>query len=93
MSASAYFPPDVAVKLSQIVPTVRYDPGSGDSLQVSVKLPAAIGAKAWLAADAANLSVSGLLAELVRQMPVDVALVNGFGFGGQNAVALFKRYE
>jgi 3-oxoacyl-(acyl-carrier-protein) synthase len=26
-------------------------------------------------------------------MPVDVALVNGFGFGGQNAVALFKRYE
>jgi 3-oxoacyl-[acyl-carrier-protein] synthase II len=30
---------------------------------------------------------------VARQMQVDVALVNGFGFGGQNAVALFKRYE
>jgi 3-oxoacyl-[acyl-carrier-protein] synthase II len=30
---------------------------------------------------------------VARTMPVDVALVNGFGFGGQNAVALFRRYE
>jgi 3-oxoacyl-[acyl-carrier-protein] synthase II len=28
-----------------------------------------------------------------RQAPVDVAIVNGFGFGGQNAVAVFRRYE
>jgi 3-oxoacyl-[acyl-carrier-protein] synthase II len=27
-----------------------------------------------------------------RQAPVDVAIVNGFGFGGQNAVAVFRRY-
>jgi 3-oxoacyl-[acyl-carrier-protein] synthase II len=28
-----------------------------------------------------------------RQAPVEVAIVNGFGFGGQNAVAVFRRYE
>jgi 3-oxoacyl-[acyl-carrier-protein] synthase II len=28
-----------------------------------------------------------------RQSPVGVAIVNGFGFGGQNAVAVFQRYE
>ena len=28
-----------------------------------------------------------------RQMPVRVALVNGFGFGGQNAVAVFRALE
>ena len=28
-----------------------------------------------------------------RQAPVNVAIVNGFGFGGQNAVAVFRRYE
>ncbi len=28
-----------------------------------------------------------------RSMNVDVALANGFGFGGQNAVMVFKRYE
>jgi 3-oxoacyl-[acyl-carrier-protein] synthase II len=28
-----------------------------------------------------------------RQAPVDVAIVNGFGFGGQNAVAVIRRYE
>ena len=27
-----------------------------------------------------------------RRSPVDVAVVNGFGFGGQNAVAAFRRY-
>jgi 3-oxoacyl-[acyl-carrier-protein] synthase II len=27
-----------------------------------------------------------------RQAPVDVAIVNGFGFGGQNAVSVFRRY-
>ncbi len=29
---------------------------------------------------------------IARQTPVDVAIVNGFGFGGQNAVAVFRRY-
>ena len=28
-----------------------------------------------------------------REMPVNVALANGFGFGGQNAVAVFSRYQ
>ncbi|HEY8180506.1 MAG TPA: beta-ketoacyl-ACP synthase II [Candidatus Limnocylindria bacterium] len=28
-----------------------------------------------------------------RQARVDLAIVNGFGFGGQNAVAVFRRYE
>ena len=28
-----------------------------------------------------------------RPMRVDVAIVNGFGFGGQNAVTVFRRYE
>ena len=28
-----------------------------------------------------------------RQVRVDTAIVNGFGFGGQNAVAVFKRFE
>ena len=27
-----------------------------------------------------------------RQAPVEVAIVNGFGFGGQNAVSVFRRY-
>ncbi|MEO8274527.1 MAG: beta-ketoacyl-[acyl-carrier-protein] synthase II, partial [Chloroflexota bacterium] len=26
-----------------------------------------------------------------RHSPVDVAIINGFGFGGQNAVAVFRR--
>jgi len=28
-----------------------------------------------------------------RQKRVDTAMINGFGFGGQNAVAIFKRFE
>ncbi len=28
-----------------------------------------------------------------RKADVDVAIVNGFGFGGQNAVSVFRRYE
>ena len=28
-----------------------------------------------------------------RQVQVDTAMINGFGFGGQNAVAIFKRFE
>jgi 3-oxoacyl-[acyl-carrier-protein] synthase II len=28
-----------------------------------------------------------------RQVRVDTAMVNGFGFGGQNAVAIFRRFE
>jgi 3-oxoacyl-[acyl-carrier-protein] synthase II len=28
-----------------------------------------------------------------RHSPVGAALVNGFGFGGQNAVAVLRRYE
>ncbi len=28
-----------------------------------------------------------------REMPVGVALANGFGFGGQNGVAVFRRYN
>jgi 3-oxoacyl-[acyl-carrier-protein] synthase II len=27
-----------------------------------------------------------------RQQDVRVAIINGFGFGGQNAVAVFRRY-
>lgn len=29
---------------------------------------------------------------VARQMPVDVAVANGFGFGGQNASAVFRRF-
>ena len=28
-----------------------------------------------------------------RQVRVDTAMINGFGFGGQNAVAIFQRFE
>jgi 3-oxoacyl-[acyl-carrier-protein] synthase II len=28
-----------------------------------------------------------------RRMPVSTAMVNGFGFGGQNATAIFRRFE
>ncbi len=30
---------------------------------------------------------------VARQMRVDTAMINGFGFGGQNAVAVFRRFE
>jgi 3-oxoacyl-[acyl-carrier-protein] synthase II len=30
---------------------------------------------------------------VARQMPVNVAIVNGFGFGGQNAVAVFRAIQ
>ena len=30
---------------------------------------------------------------LKRQLRVDTAMINGFGFGGQNAVAVFRRFE
>jgi 3-oxoacyl-[acyl-carrier-protein] synthase II len=30
---------------------------------------------------------------VARQKRVDTAIINGFGFGGQNAVALFRRFE
>jgi 3-oxoacyl-[acyl-carrier-protein] synthase II len=30
---------------------------------------------------------------VARQARVDAAIINGFGFGGQNAVAVFRRYE
>ncbi|HEX9550975.1 MAG TPA: beta-ketoacyl-ACP synthase II [Candidatus Limnocylindrales bacterium] len=30
---------------------------------------------------------------LKRQVRVDTAMINGFGFGGQNAVAVFRRFE
>ncbi len=30
---------------------------------------------------------------VARRMDVDVAIINGFGFGGQNAVAVFRRFE
>jgi 3-oxoacyl-(acyl-carrier-protein) synthase len=29
---------------------------------------------------------------MARKAAVEVAIVNGFGFGGQNAVAVFRRY-
>ncbi len=29
---------------------------------------------------------------VARPMPIDVVIINGFGFGGQNGVAVFKRY-
>jgi 3-oxoacyl-[acyl-carrier-protein] synthase II len=28
-----------------------------------------------------------------RKLRVDTAMINGFGFGGQNAVAVFRRFE
>ena len=30
---------------------------------------------------------------VARQKRVDTAIINGFGFGGQNAVAVFRRFE
>ena len=30
---------------------------------------------------------------VARRAPVDTAIINGFGFGGQNAVAVFRRFE
>ena len=30
---------------------------------------------------------------VARRTKVDTAIVNGFGFGGQNAVAVFRRFE
>jgi 3-oxoacyl-[acyl-carrier-protein] synthase II len=30
---------------------------------------------------------------VARRQPVRTAIVNGFGFGGQNAVAVFRRFE
>ena len=30
---------------------------------------------------------------VARKAKVDTAIVNGFGFGGQNAVAVFRRFE
>ena len=32
-------------------------------------------------------------AYVARKAKVDTATINGFGFGGQNAVAIFRRYE
>ena len=32
------------------------------------------------------------VANVARRAPLDVTIVNGFGFGGQNAVAVFRRY-
>ena len=34
----------------------------------------------------------GLHALVARQQRVDTAIINGFGFGGQNAVAVFRRF-
>jgi len=31
--------------------------------------------------------------QIARAMTVRAAMANGFGFGGQNAVAVFRRYE
>jgi 3-oxoacyl-[acyl-carrier-protein] synthase II len=31
--------------------------------------------------------------KVARQRRVDTAIINGFGFGGQNAVAVFRRFE
>jgi 3-oxoacyl-[acyl-carrier-protein] synthase II len=30
---------------------------------------------------------------VARETRVDTAIINGFGFGGQNAVAVFRRFE
>ena len=30
---------------------------------------------------------------VARRMTVNAAMVNGFGFGGQNATAIFRRFE
>ncbi|MNC59737.1 3-oxoacyl-[acyl-carrier-protein] synthase 2 [compost metagenome] len=34
-----------------------------------------------------------LVARIAREMPIEYALSNGFGFGGVNASVLFRRWE
>lgn len=50
---------------------ITYDPSTGKAWRTGVKLQPGEAAKAIRAAEQLTMSVNGLLAELIRRMPVD----------------------
>jgi 3-oxoacyl-[acyl-carrier-protein] synthase II len=53
----------------------------------------------WIAPPTINLAHPGegcdldYVANTAREMPIDIALSNSFGFGGTNGTLVFKRFQ